>query len=207
MRIRSARRSDLRRLQDIERAAGEPFRALGMADVADDEPPALELLESYRAAGRCWVAARPHGPADERPVGYLIADPVDGAAHIEQVSVDPSAARLGIGRALIDHVAVWAEGQGLTALTLTTFSDVPWNAPYYARIGFTVLREDQLTEGLRRIRAEEVGNGLDRRPRVCMRREPARIALPRPVTLTTVAPPPSRGPVRAPRADAVSGER
>lgn len=185
MLIRSARRSDLRRLQDIERAAGEPFRALGMADVADDEPPPLELLESYRAAGRCWVASHPDALTDDRPVGYLIADPVDGALHIEQVSVDPSVARRGIGRALIDHAAGWAEGRGLTSLTLTTFSDVPWNAPYYARIGFTVLREDELTEGLRRIRAEEAESGLNRRPRVCMRREPARIALPRPVTLRT----------------------
>lgn len=116
-----------------------------MADIADDEPPSLELLESYRAAGRCWVAAHPHALTDDSPVGYLIADPVDGAAHIEQVSVDPSAARLGIGRALIDHVAAWAERQGLTALTLTTFTDVPWNAPYYTRIGFTSLREDELT--------------------------------------------------------------
>lgn len=173
-----------------------------MADVADDEPPPLELLESYRAAGRCWVATRPDTPADDSPVGYLIADPVDGAAHIEQVSVHPSAARLGIGRALIDHAAAWAEGQGLRALTLTTFSDVPWNAPYYARIGFAVLREDQLTEGLRRIRAEEVGNGLDRRPRVCMRREPARIVLPRPLALGG-----DRTSGRAPRTGVVSGER
>ncbi|WP_327267823.1 GNAT family N-acetyltransferase [Streptomyces sp. NBC_01218] len=203
MRIRSARRSDLRRLQDIERAAGEPFRALGMADVADDEPPSLALLESYRAAGRCWVAAHPHAREDDRPVGYLLADPVDGAAHIEQVSVDPSAARLGIGRALIDHVAAWAEEQGLAALTLTTFADVPWNAPYYARIGFTVLREEELTDGLRRIRAEEVDSGLHLRPRVCMRRAPARIVLPRPVAPTAVARPAGRGQ----RADVVSGER
>lgn len=178
-----------------------------MADVADDEPPSLELLESYRAAGRCWVAAHPHALTDDSPVGYLIADPVDGAAHIEQVSVDPSAARLGIGRALIDHVAAWAERQGLTALTLTTFTDIPWNAPYYTRIGFTSLREDELTAGLRRIRAEEADNGLDRRPRVCMRREPARIVLPRPVALTNLAPPPVPASGRTARADVVSGER
>jgi len=176
MRIRSARRSDLRLLQDIERAAGEPFRTLGMLSVADDDPPPLDLLESYWRAGRCWVATDPLSATGDRPLGYVIADPVDGALHIEQISVDPVAARRGIGRALIDRLAALAPGQGLTALTLTTFSDVPWNAPYYTRIGFRVLPEDELTEGLRTIRGEEAQHGLDRWPRVCMRRDllPAR---------------------------------
>ncbi|MFJ6013930.1 GNAT family N-acetyltransferase [Streptomyces sp. NPDC092952] len=171
MHIRTARRADLPLLQEIERAAGEPFRTLGMDTIADDDPPPLDLLDTYRRAGRAWVAV---DPAD-RPVGYLIADPVDGAVHIEQVSVHPSAARRGVGRALIDHVAGWAGGRGTAALTLTTFAEVPWNAPYYARLGFRVLDEDELTDGLRRIRAQEGQHGLDRWPRVCMRR-----AVPRP---------------------------
>ncbi|WP_433405327.1 GNAT family N-acetyltransferase [Streptomyces sp. CA-146814] len=182
MRIRSARRSDLRLLQDIERAAGEPFRTLGMHSVADDDPPPLDLLESYRQAGRCWVATDPLSATGDRPLGYVIADPVDGALHIEQISVDPVAARRGIGRTLIDRLAALAPGQGLTALTLTTFSDVPWNAPYYTRIGFRVLRESELTDGLRTIRGEEAQHGLDRWPRVCMRRDllPARPQAPAP---------------------------
>lgn len=167
MRIRSARRSDLRLLQEIERAAGEPFRTVGMSWVADDDPPPLELLDGYRRAGRAWVSAGPDG----LPLGYLIADPVDGAAHIEQVSVHPSAARRGLGRALIDHAGGWAAAEGLGALTLTTFSHVPWNAPYYARLGFRVLTEPELTDGLRKIRTEEAEHGLDRWPRVCMRRD------------------------------------
>ncbi|MFJ9679109.1 GNAT family N-acetyltransferase [Streptomyces sp. NPDC101194] len=167
MRIRTARRSDLPLLQDIERAAGEPFRALGMSAIADDDPPALDLLDDYRRAGRAWVAA----DAGDRPVGYLIADPVEGAAHIEQVSVHPSAARRGLGSTLIDHLAEWAAGRRLEALTLTTFSHVPWNAPYYTRLGFRVLMDTELTDGLRKIRAEEAEHGLDRWPRVCMRRE------------------------------------
>jgi ribosomal protein S18 acetylase RimI-like enzyme len=167
MRIRPARRSDLPLLQDIERAAGEPFRTLGMSAVSDDEPPPLDLLDDYRRAGRAWVAVE----SDDRPVGYLIADEVDGAAHVEQVSVHPSAARRGVGRALIDHVADWAGDRQLAALTLTTFSHVPWNAPYYTRLGFRTLTEAELTDGLRKIRAEEAEHGLDRWPRVCMRRE------------------------------------
>ncbi|MET7855843.1 GNAT family N-acetyltransferase [Streptomyces sp. NPDC005318] len=167
MRIRPARRSDLPLLQDIERAAGEPFRTLSMSAVADDDPLPLELLDDYRRAGRAWVAV----DDDDRPVGYLIADPVDDAAHVEQVSVHPSAARRGVGSSLIDHLATWAGERQLTALTLTTFVHVPWNAPYYMRLGFRTLTEAELTDGLRKIRAEEAEHGLDRWPRVCMRRE------------------------------------
>ncbi|MFE4060443.1 GNAT family N-acetyltransferase [Streptomyces sp. NPDC059096] len=165
--VRPAAPADLPVLQDIEAAAGEPFRTLGMAAVADDAPPPLAVLERYRSAGRAWVAETVRGAP---PVAYLLHDPVDGAAHVEQVSVHPDAARLGIGRALIDHLAGRAARDGLTALTLTTFADVPWNAPYYARLGFRVLAEDELTAGLREIRRTEAAHGLDRWPRVCMRR-------------------------------------
>ncbi|KMS72950.1 GCN5 family acetyltransferase [Streptomyces viridochromogenes] len=167
MRIRPAIPDDLLVLQDIERAAGAPFRDLGMAAIADDEPPALDVLDRFRRAGRAWVAR----DTDDHPVAYLICEPVDGALHIEQVSVHPDAARRGLGRALLAHAADHAHEQGLTALTLTTFTEVPWNAPYYARLGFRALAEAELTAGLRRIRAHEAELGLDRWPRVCMRRD------------------------------------
>ncbi|MEU1915432.1 GNAT family N-acetyltransferase [Streptomyces massasporeus] len=166
MRIRLATRAELPALQDIERAAGAPFRDLGMPEIADDEPPALDILERYRRAGRCWVAV----DEGDLPAAYLLAEPVDGALHIEQVSVHPRAARRGVGRALLAHAADRAREEGLTALTLTTFTDVPWNAPYYARLGFRPLPEADLTPGLRVIRATEAAHGLDRWPRVCMRK-------------------------------------
>jgi GNAT superfamily N-acetyltransferase len=165
MRIRPATAAELPALQDIERAAGAPFRDVGMPEIADDDPPAPDVLERYRAAGRCWVAV------DERdhPAAYLVAEPVDGALHIEQVSVHPRAARRGVGRELLAYAADRAREEGLTALTLTTFAEVPWNAPYYARLGFRTLSEADLTPGLRGIRATEAEHGLDRWPRVCMR--------------------------------------
>ncbi|MBC9712918.1 GNAT family N-acetyltransferase [Streptomyces sp. TRM66268-LWL] len=169
MRIRPATAADLPLLQDIERAAGEPFRALGMAAIADDEPPSAEQLTAFVRAGRAWVAVDRDG-SDDAPVAYLIAEQVDEALHVEQVSVHPSAARQGVGRALLDRAAAYARAQGLGALTLTTFAEVPWNAPYYRRLGFRELGEDELGPGLRKIRAYEGELGLDRWPRVCMSR-------------------------------------
>jgi GNAT superfamily N-acetyltransferase len=166
MTIRRARPEELPLLQDIEQAAGECFREIGMPEIAADEPPPLDDLERYQRAGLAWVAV----DGADAPVAYLIAERIDDALHIEQVSVHPAAARRGIGRALIDHLAGVATAQGLPALTLTTFADVPWNAPYYARCGFQPLADAESGPGLREVRAAEAAHGLDRWPRLAMRR-------------------------------------
>ncbi|MEV6065830.1 GNAT family N-acetyltransferase [Nocardia sp. NPDC052001] len=168
MRIRAATTDDLPILQDIEDAAGEPFRTVGMIEIADDDPPSIEVLDEYRRDGRAWVAVD-----DDRdiPIAYLISEEVDGTEHIDQLSVHPQAARRGIGATLIDRAADHARAQGLTALTLTTFIEVPWNAPYYERLGFHIVDDAELTPGLRKIRAREAELGLDRWPRTVMRRD------------------------------------
>ncbi|GAA0936886.1 GCN5 family N-acetyltransferase [Virgisporangium aurantiacum] len=162
--IRAAVDADLLVLQEIERAAGEAFREIGMPEIADDEPLPVDALAAYAAAGRAWVAVDP----DDRPVAYLIADVVDGNLHIEQVSVHPRAARRGIGRDLIEHAAAYARDHALPALTLTTFTDVPWNAPYYERCGFRVMPDPE--PALRALIRAESDHGLDRWPRVAMHR-------------------------------------
>lgn len=166
MPIRIAAADELALLSAIEVAAGEAFRALGMDAVADDAPPTVEELAAYQVDGRAWVAV---DDAD-RPVGYALAMKVDGGAHLEQVTVHPAAAGHRIGSALIDEVDRWAAGRGLAWLTLTTFVDVPWNAPYYERLGFRAIAAETLTAGLRSIREHERAHGLDAWRRVAMRR-------------------------------------
>jgi ribosomal protein S18 acetylase RimI-like enzyme len=104
------------------------------------------------------------------PVGYLIADLLDGNVHVEQVSVHPRFSRRGVGRLLIDRVAAHAAEIGAPALTLTTFAEVAWNAPYYRRCGFEVMDDAAIMPELRAVRDHEAAAGLDRWPRVCMRR-------------------------------------
>lgn len=142
--IRHAQVDDMPVLQELERAAGAPFRDLGMDTVADDDPPTIAELTRFQAAGRALVYADEH----DRPVAYLLVEPLDGYAHIEQVSVHPSRARQGLGRQLIDAAQTWADQQNLTGLTLTSYLHVPWNAPYYRRLGFRILTEDEMTAGL-----------------------------------------------------------
>lgn len=170
MRIRPAEEDELDRLREIELEAGVCFAEIGMTSVAEADPPPVEHLDRYRRAGRCWVQADDADGADA-PVAYLIAEVVDGNGHVEQVSVHPSAAGRGLGRELIEHAAAWAVEQGLTRLTLTTFVEVPWNGPYYERLGFRTLDETEIGPDLRHIRDEEIAAGLDRWPRCAMVRE------------------------------------
>jgi len=137
-----------------------------MPEVAAHEPMSVEELDAYRRAGRAWVLV-----PDGEPVAYIVMELVDGAAHVEQVSVDPAFAHLRLGRRLLEHVAGEARAEGRTAVTLTTYRDVPWNAPYYSRCAFRVLDEAELGPELRAKRDAETAHGLDPALRVCMRRD------------------------------------
>ena len=117
--VRRPTRADLEACEGIERRAGELFRTVGLDQVADDEPFPIEEL----AAGDVWVAVE-----DGVVAGYVYSIVLDGTTHVEQVTVDPAFARRGVGARLLDHLG--------DPLTLTTFRDVPWNGPYYERLGF-----------------------------------------------------------------------
>ena len=80
------------------------------------------------------VAGRP-------PVGMARIELVDGHAHLGQLSVLPEYGRLGIGTDLVQASIEWARERGYDELTLTTFADVPFNAPWYQRLGFRVVPE------------------------------------------------------------------
>lgn len=165
--IRPARPEDAPTLQQIERLAGEAFRDIGMPEIANHAPLPIDELARSAAEGRSWVAL----DDAQTLIGYVLVEDVDANAHIEQVSVRPDRQRAGVGRALLDCVSDWATRTGLGAVTLTTFTDVPWNAPLYRRLGFRALSEDELGPELRAVRDAEAAHGLDPERRVCMRRE------------------------------------
>lgn len=144
-------------------AAGEPFRELGMLSVADDDPPAAECLMEAIEREMCWVYETPAGGV----VAYLAAIGMDESLHIEQVSVDPAFARLRYGARLIEHAERDAAARGYPLLTLTTFTEVPWNAPYYASLGF----REHLNEELAEVLSGEGGLGMEDWPRIGMARE------------------------------------
>lgn len=166
--IRLARADDLVFLAEIERAAAQRFRGLGLLDddLFDDTQP-LPLLEAAQREARLWVAAEP----GQAPVAFAHALLVDDAPYLEEIDVVPERAGQGVGTRLLDEVFRWARRHANATLTLSTFRDVAWNAPFYARRGFRPLVEHELGPGLLELRRSEASEGLRPETRVFMRRE------------------------------------
>lgn len=151
-------------IQELEVRAARLFLDLDMDVVANDPPPTLQVLHEDLLRGRIWVATDNH----DALVGYLRSGWVDEAPHLEQVTVDPAHGRRGHGRALIAHAEHWGRAMGAGRMTLTTYRDVPWNGPYYQRLGWRELAPDELGPELRVIRAREAASGLDQWARTAM---------------------------------------
>ena len=153
--VRVADGEDLQQLPAVEAAADALFVPLGVTDLP---PPAT--AEERARAWRVLVVGRP-------VAGFAVLERVDGAVHLEQLSVHPAHGRRGIGSALLAATLDAARRSGADRVTLLTYADVPWNAPFYARHGWSVTTE--LTPGLQALRRRETGLGLDRHgPRVVM---------------------------------------
>ncbi|HEX3785629.1 MAG TPA: GNAT family N-acetyltransferase [Pseudonocardiaceae bacterium] len=147
---------DLPRLVDVSHAAGALFAEYGLDLPPDD--PANALL----AAEQVLVASAPH------PVGFAMLTTMDGDAHLGELAVHPAYGRRGIGGRLLSGSCDWAREHGFTAITLTTFAAVPWNAPWYAARGFTELPEQDWGPDLHEQWAEEKAAGIIVAPRVAM---------------------------------------
>jgi GNAT superfamily N-acetyltransferase len=154
--VRPARDADVALLPAIERAAAALFPPDRVGDPTETLPEAA--LRRYLADGLLWVAEDADGV-----LGFVAADRRDDALHVVEVDVDPRHGRRGIGTALLRRVCSVAAEQGLDAVTLTTFADLPWNGPFYARLGFRELGPGERGEALERLLDEERRAGLTRR--------------------------------------------
>ncbi len=165
--LRLARPADLRSLPRIERQASAQFAAYGLAEQLAKILTPIAALREGAATGRLWVAA----DEDDRPVGFALACIIDGNAHLDELDVDPDHGKQGLGTALVEMVCTWATASGHRAITLTTLRHIPWNAPWYQRLGFRVLAEDELSPALHDLLQEEIQRGLPADQRVAMRRD------------------------------------
>lgn len=154
------------RLREIERAAGERFRAIGMDDIADGDVTPAAILENRADTGHLFIAI----DKAEIVAGFLIWSPKDGLAYIEEVSVHPDHAGHRLAARMIDRLADDVRGRH-AALTLATFRDIPWNAPYYASLGFTELPQKRIGPQHQISWQHQAKNGLDMTRRLFMVRE------------------------------------
>jgi len=169
--IRLARHDEVERLPDIERRANSLFtsNAADLGLPAGRVPPvsSIDTLERANQDGRLWVAADAEGTT----VGFALVIELGLFAHLEEMDVLPEHGRQGVGSALLEAVCEWAFTRGFSAVTLSTFRDVPWNAPFYAQRGFVTLGPSDQPPELVRIVEMERRKGLRTDLRVIMQRE------------------------------------
>jgi len=133
--IRPATEKDFPYLPDVENDAGALFADFGLSEISAfgsspenfyrSLPKGSIVLVAMDAA---WI------------VGFSVGLVVDGQAYLREVSVRRSHAKQGIGKRLVEGVIQWAVTQDFRAITLTTFLDLPFNAPFYRNLGFQEFR-------------------------------------------------------------------
>jgi len=164
--IRRATAGDVATLQTIEHDAARRYASyddtrfcLALPNRGDDEHARV------RDDGLALLAE-----AAGEPIGFILVLPIDGRAHILELAVTLDQQGHGYGRALITAAEEWAASKGFHEMTLTTFRDVDWNAPFYARLGYDPfdVGPDRLELGA--LIADEIAAGVHSAPRVAMRK-------------------------------------
>ncbi len=156
--------SDLGSLEAIEKAASQMLVEQGIPSSELESGVAIHRFEQARRSGLLWVARTDGGT----PVGFALVELAGSQPHLAELDVHPDHARKGLGRALVS-TAWWSLLRaGFAQLSLTTYRDIPWNAPFYSRLGFQEVSEDVLSDALAEIVDDEMRAGLDVERRVVM---------------------------------------
>lgn len=96
-------------------------------------PPTASVSDHARtiAKGRSLAALN----ADSI-IGFAAIGVVGRELHLAELSVARAHQRCGVGSLLIRAMKIDARNSGYRAITLNTYRDIAWNAPFYARFGF-----------------------------------------------------------------------
>ncbi len=151
MRIRQATNADCGLLPAIEQSAGRAFADLGMDDVANEPLPPAEAWEPYCESQTLWVAV----DEADRPFGFLASGVQGDLLFIYELAVAHGRQRQGAGGSLIATAEAAARALGLKSVFLTTFCDVPFNGPYYARLGYAMVGDAALSPTLQTVMTAE----------------------------------------------------
>ncbi|EDL48458.1 GNAT family N-acetyltransferase [Erythrobacter sp. SD-21] len=162
--IRLARAEDAAGFHEVEEDAATILRE--EPSLAGIPVPPSETAEHYRVLigkGSCLSAV-----AEDRLVGFAAATRVGRELHLHGLSVRRDSQQMGIGSTLLRALAIDARNCGLRAITLTTYRDIPWNAPFYARHGFVEVENLEGRAHLAESLEAAVALGLPRDRRIAM---------------------------------------
>ncbi|MDB4991401.1 MAG: GCN5-related N-acetyltransferase [Myxococcaceae bacterium] len=162
--VRLASAGDLAQLPAIEMAAAQRFHGSLHPAAAGGFPISVALLQRWLAHDGVWVAETLSTVEPARGAqlaGFAAWVPMALDMYVVELDVHPDHAGNKVGAQLLDELSSLGDKLGFERLVLRTFSDVPWNAPYYHRLGFEALGEREEYPELRSIRQQETSVGLD----------------------------------------------
>jgi GNAT superfamily N-acetyltransferase len=155
--VRLARAADLPRLPAVEMAAAQRFLSSLHPDAAEGYPISVALHQTWLPHDGVWIAETAH----REIVGFACWVPLAMDMYVVEVDVHPAHAGRRVGAKLLDALSAFGGRLGFGRLVLRTFRDVPWNAPYYQRLGFEALPEREEHPELTSVRRQEASVGLD----------------------------------------------
>ncbi|WP_373963593.1 GNAT family N-acetyltransferase [Kosakonia sacchari] len=161
--IKPARSEHFAALRTIELASFETLREAG----AVSGTPVANSLEALRQLCREGVLLVAFAP-DDIPVGFVGAVITEDWLHIAEADVHPDWQRQGIGRRLMHALLSEGKARGLNGASLTTDRNAPFNAPFYASLGFDIVEGNAISPRLKAVLTEEILAGLDPKRRVAM---------------------------------------
>jgi len=163
--VRLAYPEEVAGLPALERTAAQLFRDAGFTGDWIERTHPVDELEAARREKRLWVVAAPPGDV----VGYALAEMIGTTPHLDELAVLPAHGRQGLGRRLVSAVLDWARARNAESVTLSTFRDLAWNGPFYAKLGFRAIPPEELPAELRALVERERSYGLPGEQRVVMR--------------------------------------
>ena len=143
--LRAGRPEDVAAAVAIDDAAAALYAEVGITmDFGADHPLVRAEEKAWRHAAQNAGLVFAELETDPTRVGFFVLGEIDGTAHLEQIAVLPAYMRQGIGSLLMNEAIAMARTRGTPSLILTTYDHVPWNGPYYQRLGFERVPTDQI---------------------------------------------------------------
>lgn len=142
--IRFADRGEFPLLADLEARSDTRFADLPGYEGLVNEGNLTDIDHNdLPQSNHVWLAER-----GRELLGFALAYPLGEFLFLAQLSVIPEAQENGVGSRLLQAVVDEAGEQDKAGVALTTFADVPWNAPFYEKRGFKVLQRSQMPPDL-----------------------------------------------------------
>jgi GNAT superfamily N-acetyltransferase len=166
--IRLGTMADVSALPGIEAAAAALFKGTHAEAFATGPTSHINTLLRAQRSGLLWVAGHSAAQKHFTPAGFLFGAACPEGLYLQEMSVGPQAQRQGLGAALMHIAIAHARSEGLATILLTTDRTLPWNAPFYARLGFTILEGPAIPDTLKHRLARQAADGIDMAHRCAM---------------------------------------